>query len=306
MLVPAGLLFALSLMILIQQWQAPSEGAPGRAAEPATSVLTDPRGGSEDLRFPDAAPGGGGAPDPLRGSPLQGAVDILPFEQNEAPEPYEPTPAILAAVRDHELLEPGFPEQEGLIELFHRWRSGPAVPIEVIEVEWRALPQFAPVLRGRRMSKVFSLIEEPIARFLPPNRSGVHRYWEAFATDLDGGHIVRLDFLERPEVLGPGDEVEAEVDFFRLHRYTPLRGGDAVVPEYVSGRLERVRPPVRAESDWTPFLLAGGFSFLGLGLLVLQNLRAGAPARVRSRPRAGRRTVPAPPRGTLDPGEGDS
>jgi len=220
-------------------------------------------------------------------------------EPNLPPEPFDPDPAPLLAVRDASLVEPGDRERAGLIWLFHRFRAGTPVPVVPPTVEWEQLPGREDEVRGERRRFTATLVEEPIPRILPPNPSGVLRYWEAFGRDADG-HFVRLQFIDKPKILPADAEVEVVADFLRLHRYQMVRGGEGVVPEWVAAEVALLTTPPRAKSDWGPALIVGAVALVALVPLLWGVIRG--EGRSRRRVAIGRRSAPgespAPPAGS--------
>ncbi len=292
--VPSFLLLALVLVILAQQWRKEEVGVPIRT-EVGSAGVSSPVVPPAEQPPRGASTGDPSVTDPsVTGTRLQAPVEIPPFDTLVEPKPFEAMPGILSIVRDGEIADPGPPEVAGMIYLFHRWRAGVEVPVTEFDVEWDQLPFLAKGLRGRRTEKIFELVEEPIPRTLDENRAGVLRYWEAFAKDRDG-HLVRLEFLEKPRILPAGTEVEATVDFLRLHQYQMVRGGSGVVPEWVGKEVRILEPLPFKSGDWSPLLWVMGISFGALALLLIIVMRNKEPAqrRRRERPKPGSR--PASP-----------
>jgi hypothetical protein len=280
---PMILLAVLLALLVSRQWPGSEE----RAAIPVRAI--------SPTATPDATatPGGSGG-DGLGLIPAPREVSLL--EPNLPAEPFDPDPAPLLAVRDAGIPEPGERERAGLIWLFHRFRAGSPVPIVEPTVAWKDLPGREDQVRGERRRFTVKLVEEPIPRTLPPNPSGVLRYWEAFGRDAEG-HFVRLQFIDKPKILPADTEVEVVADFLRLHRYQMIRGGEGVVPEWVAAGVSILTSPPPARSDWGPVLLVGALALAALAPIVWGILRGEGRSRRRfaiGRTRRGGE-APAPP-----------
>jgi hypothetical protein len=265
------LLGVLLLVFYMGRWyESEPEGPIGFPVTPRAEAPRPPR---------DAAPAVA-----VR-SAIGDPVEIPDYEPNGEPAPFDtaaPTP--LAAVRDDEIAAPGEPEVAGLIWLFHRFRAGPEIPYATSIVPWEELPARKSEMRGLRRSLQFQLIEEPIPRSLPENPSGVRRYWEAFGVDPEG-HMLRIDFIDKPRILPADSQVVADADFLRLYRYQMLSGGEGVVPEWVAGEVRLIAPAPGTESSWQPLYWVAGITLILLVPIIRAMTRtpAGRPLR-RSRP----------------------
>ena len=215
-------------------------------------------------------------------SPDEGVVDIVlppgsevpqvgtlppPVDPNSPPGPFVVNPAILAAVRDAEAVDPGDPEEAGLIYLFHRWRSAGSAERGELP-EYSGIPSSAPSLRGTRHQLILSLIESPQRRILEDNTAGVLRYWEVFGQDGDG-HLHKVDFVDKSSSLPSGSEVVVEADFLRMFRYRTRSGIEGQVPEWVTTELAAYQPPVVESSGGMSLKIVGSISLVGLLALVL-------------------------------------
>ena len=307
--VPSVLLLILVLVILAQQWGNEEPSVPIRAA--GRSELAQPGSGSPVVPVAPGAIGSTGQESQptdaqptdsnVAGARVSETIEIPAYDTLVEPAPFEELPGLLTVVRDAEIADPGPAEEAGLIYLFHRFRAGVDVPVADLGVAWEELPVYSSTLRGRRTEKAFVLVEEPIPRTLDRgNRAGVLQYYEAFARDEDG-HLVRLHFLNKPKILPADSEVEAVVDFLRLHQYQMVRGGRGIVPDWVALEVRKIEPLEFDGGDWSPLLYVMGISFGALGVLLIIVLRSKEPdqRRRRSRPgRAPRAGAQAPP----DPG----
>jgi len=270
--VPTLLLLVLVLTVLVQRWQPEHQ-------ESSIPIRTH----SENRA--DLERGFAASSVPDRSIPSEEGLErpnpLPPYDPNVAASTFTPDESLLAEVRDEEIISPGATEEAALIYLFHRFRSGPPQPLVQISYQWRDLPEIKGVLRGTRHLKYFKLIEEPFPRDLPSNRSGVRRYWEVFAQDRDG-HLAKLDFIEKPTILSAGTEVEAEVDFFRLHLYQTFDRGAGIVPEWVADDLQILRRDVMAAPEkWGGLTVVAVVAIATLCLLVFIYGLSGSRGRVR-------------------------
>lgn len=294
--VPAFLLLVLAIIIAAKQWN------PGGGGEPAGIPV---RSDSTAASIPATGEGAGGSAAGVsteRGGQIPPPREISVLEQNREPGPFDPDASPLAAVRDDEIPAPGDRERDGLIWLFHRWRSGPAVRVGERDVPWAELPTLKSEIRGERHHLNLTLIEEPIPRSLPVNPSGVRRYWEVFATD-HAGHFVRLDFIDKPRILPAETEVEVDADFLRLHRYQMVQGGEAAVPEWVARTVTIHTSPPPEPANWEPLIWVGAISLLGLipliwGILRRQQTEQRPRLRSRRRRSGGGTAAPSSPEHT--------
>lgn len=269
---PTVLLMLLVMILLSRQWSREDDVA---------SVPVQPIA----VPAPHAGADGGTALE--RGGWIPPPRDVTELEPNTAAEPFLADPAPLLSVRDDELPAPGERERDGLIWLFHRFRAGTPVPIVEPTVTWEELPSRKRDIRGERRRFTLTVREEPIPRSLPPNPSGVRRYWEAFCEDAEG-HFVLLEFIEKPKILPADSEIEVVADFLRLHKYQMIRGGEGVVPEWVAAEAVILTTPPRAKGDWVPLLAVAGIAFLML-IPILWGILAGE-GRSRRRVELGRRS----------------
>ncbi len=269
--VPTVLLLALVLTVLVQRWQ-PEQPEPQVPIRTLSEDQSDLESGLAASRAPD------------RSIPAERGLEtpqpLPPYDPNVAASTFVPDETLLAEVRDEEMISPGATEEAALIYLFHRFRAGPPQPLMELSYEWRDLPNIKGALRGTRHRKYFKLIEEPVPRDLPANQSGVRRYWEVFAQDGDG-HLAKIDFIEKPTLLPAGTEVEADVDFFRLHLYQTFDRGAGIVPEWVTDELHVLRRDENlAPADWSGVAVVTVISLSTLFLLALINGLSGSTARV--------------------------
>jgi len=256
---PTILLLVLLAILASRQWS----GSDGTHAIPVRTVSAPPAAGTSEPADAEATPAGGLFPPPR---------PVALLEPNLPPEPFDPDPAPLLAVRDAGIAEPGERERAGLIWLFHRFRAGEPVPIVEPTVAWKDLPGREDEVRGERRRFTVTLVEEPIPRTLPANPSGVIRYWEAFGRDADG-HFLRLLFIDKPKILPADSEIEVVADFLRLHRYQMIRGGEGVVPEWVAADVAILVSPPPEKGDWVPLLVVGAIALAALLPIVWGILR---------------------------------
>lgn len=260
--VPTVLLFILAMFIMAREWKdgrgdgGAVEGIPVRAERTNSAPAGETPRGDE--------------------VPAPGRLPVL--EANRPPDPFDPSLGadVLSRVRDAGIVAPGEPEDAGLMFLFHRIRAGVELPVDDSPIEFEDWFARAEELRGTRHRIFGTLIEEPIPRDLPENPSGVLRYWEAFAQSPDG-HLLRVNFIEKPPVLPADTEVEFVADFLRLHRYQPVRGGEGAVPDWVAGGVEVYTPPPREEGQWRPLLWVALISMCAIVPLLWGAMREGRP-----------------------------
>ncbi len=222
----------------------------------------------------------------LPGSQVPQAETLpLPVDPNHPPAPFIVREEVLAAVRDAEILDAGEREREGLVYLFHRWRSGAQVASAEFP-EWTRFPLEAHALRGTRHSLILTLIDSPRKFSLDDNPSGVLRYWQAFGQDSHS-HLHKVNFINKSGRLPGGTDVVFEGDFLRMYRYITRSEIEAQVPEWVTTDLSAYRAAPSERSGDGALKIVGGISLLGLVVILLMG--RGDPPRPRPTRRVAKR-----------------